>query len=398
MSLGTLSIIGRIGGNNDLGTSLTTISSTTKITDLATILPNNFNALNAGKIETSTTTLPLLTTAVNLVSVGALASGSLTTGFTAVPVALGGTGTTSPSLYSLMIGNGALGLTTASSTGTSGQFLTSGGAGAYPTWTTSSIDETLSYNFIGTSFLVKNLSASSTVANPLILNGLSLNTPSSLPSASSTLIMDSSGNLTFGAPQATSTIFTSSGTWVKPDGVTTVKVTVVGGGGGGGDCGSTSGDGGAGGGGAGGYAEAVVVVSGNVTVTVGAAGAASGNGGNSSFAGDVTVTSNGGTGGTDDAGDGGGATGGAGGTTTNGDLGITGQAGSRAAVGTAYWMPSIGGSNPLGQGGQPANSESAVGVAATGYGGGGSGGADTTTVARVGGVGTQGVVIVEWFK
>lgn len=194
-------------------------------------------------------------------------------------------------------------------------------------------------------------------------------------------------------------VFTSTGEWTQPAGITQVRVIVVGGGGGGGDVGTSSGLGLGGGGGAGGYAEAEVVVSGNVTVTVGAAGAASGNGGNSSFAGDTTITANGGTAGTDDAGAGGGQAGGAGGGTTNADLGITGQAGSSSVGSTAglgYWNPSIGGSNPLGQGGHPINSTSAVGVAATGHGGGGSGGGASGTTSRIGGVGTVGVVIVYW--
>ena len=40
-------------------------------------------------------------------------------------------------------------MTVASSTGTSGQFLTSNGAGAYPSWTTSSVDQALDYTWTG---------------------------------------------------------------------------------------------------------------------------------------------------------------------------------------------------------------------------------------------------------
>jgi len=375
-----------------LGTTVTDISTATKFSDFPAIENANNLALNNGKIEVSTTTLPLITTLTGLTSVGALSSGSLTTGFTAVPVALNGTGTTSPTLNQLILGNGASGLKVIGF-GTSGQFFTSAGADTVPSWTTSAVDQTDDYNWTGT-HLFTDLQASSTVT----LNGVALSFPSSLPSASSTMVIGSSGLIAYGAPQATSTIFTASGTWTRPAGVSQVHVRVVGGGGGGGDIGTGSGAGAAGGGGAGGYAEADVTVSGNVTVTVGSAGAASGNGGNSSFAGDVTVTANGGTGGTDNAGADATSAGGAGGSTTNADVGITGQSGTTGWASGAIRISGDGGSNPLGQGAVPVTIADANGNVGTGYGAGGSGASDSTTAARTGGVGTAGIVIVSWYQ
>src|ERR1035441_9804137 len=87
-------------------------------------------------------------------------------------------------------------------------------------------------------------------------------------------------------------VFTASGTWYLPDGVTVVDVTCVGGGGGGGGA-LYSGTLGAGaGGGGGGFAVRGedIPVTGNVTVTIGIAGTAGtgaptngGAGGTSSF-------------------------------------------------------------------------------------------------------------------
>lgn len=178
----------------------TSITTATNLADFPTIYNANSTAFDNGKIDISTTSLPRVTTI-----------GTITTGIwnsTPIDVLYGGTGTTSPSRYQVVLGNGSLGLTVASSTGTTGQFLTSNGAGAYPSWQTASVNQTTDYNFTGTYFGIKNLYASSTVANPLVLNGVSVNTPSTQGTASSTLMNDGSGNLKW-AP-ATGLFFANS--------------------------------------------------------------------------------------------------------------------------------------------------------------------------------------------
>ncbi len=172
-------------------------------------------------------------------------------------------------------------------------------------------------------------------------------------------------------------VFTSTGTFTVPAGVTKVKVTLIGGGGGGGGGNNCINAGGGGGGGA-----AIEIISGltpagTVTVTVGAGGtgggvdAPGGTGGTSSFGAFCSAT--GGVGG---AGATAGSTPGAGGIGSGGDLNI------RGSGGTAY----RGGGTLL------AGESAANTTVASPYGGGGVGG-DTITAGTTGAV---GVVIVEY--
>ena len=196
-------------------------------------------------------------------------------------------------------------------------------------------------------------------------------------------------------------VFTASGTWTQPTGVTQVDVEVVGGGGSGGGTSSGAGNLAGGGGGAGGYARALVSVSGNVTVTVGTGGAGASNstnaGNNSSFAGGTTITANGGSGGSANGTTNSLASGGGGGSTTNGTYAVTGQSGEDGLYSTNVAREAgAGGSNPLGFGAQTNRSTAAAGSSGTGYGAGGSGAIGADSTARAGGSGTDGVVIVRW--
>jgi hypothetical protein len=205
-------------------------------------------------------------------------------------------------------------------------------------------------------------------------------------------------------PQATTTVFTANGTWVKPSNVSKVEVEVVGGGAGGGGA-SATGECAAGGGGAGGYARAIVSVTGNVTVTIGAGGAGdtdgSGtgtNGGNSSFAGATTITANGGTGGSSCGSDNTGTAGGAGGSTTNGDFGVTGGTGGTGHFsGTATVLGGDGGESVFGHGGPGSVDGTSNGGAGVGYGAGGGGASDGAAGTPAGGAGTGGIVVVRWY-
>lgn len=177
-----------------LGSTITTILSTDRLSDSRAVINTNFSNLNTDKAETTATTLSSLSSI-----------GTITTGVwngTAIGVLYGGTGTTSPTLNQIMFGNAGSGFKVIGF-GSSGQFLTSSGNGTTPTWTTSALDTTLSYNWTGSYFGVKNLYASSTVANPLVLNTVSYNTPASNTGIASSSIwqIDTSGGFTFGSPQ-----------------------------------------------------------------------------------------------------------------------------------------------------------------------------------------------------
>jgi hypothetical protein len=191
-------------------------------------------------------------------------------------------------------------------------------------------------------------------------------------------------------------VFTSSGWFTVPNGVSVVRASVTGGGGSGGYHSTMP----SGGGGAGG--QAVGIVSGlvpgqSIAVTVGAGGAALGSpgtgnsGGTSSFGGYLAAT---------------GGAGGNGGTVTN--FSNAGGAGGAGSGGQVNFNGSQGGDAIVvacrgGDGGGPGNGRAASGpqngINAPGYGGGGGGGGTSTganPVGYAGGAGAGGIVIVEY--
>lgn len=155
-------------GGELLGTSLTTIQSSDTLKNSRTTINDNFTALNAGKIENASTSLPLLITLANLSTVGTITTGSWNA--TAIPVSKGGTGTTTPTSNQVMIGDGTSGLKVIGF-GTNGQFLTSAGDGITPSWTTSAINEAGAYNWTGLhSFSATTTHATSTFTEIKINN------------------------------------------------------------------------------------------------------------------------------------------------------------------------------------------------------------------------------------
>lgn len=186
-------------------------------------------------------------------------------------------------------------------------------------------------------------------------------------------------------------VFTSSGTYTVPSGVTKVKVTCVGGGG---TSGVASSGSPAGGGGSGAVCIKLISnLSSSETVTVGSGGGqygtdgshnTGGHGGDSSFG--SHMTAGGGRGGYNNGNSGsyGQGMGGNGGTATGGDVNLNGFKGINLE----------GASTPLGFGyaGRSDEMSGTTGVdAPQGYGSGGGGGIQTTN-----GLGADGIVIVEW--
>src|SRR3990167_1830103 len=78
--------------------AFTTITSTNTISGFPTI----YNLNLTKTIEVATSSVASITTLSNLVTVGALSSGSLASGFTTVTAALGGTGSTTLSQYQIL--------------------------------------------------------------------------------------------------------------------------------------------------------------------------------------------------------------------------------------------------------------------------------------------------------
>ena len=192
------------------------------------------------------------------------------------------------------------------------------------------------------------------------------------------------------------TVFASPGTFTTPSTTTKIKVTVVGGGGGGGGDGDGGGSRSGAGGGGGGAAIYVgpVTASTPYAVTVGSGGSGStGNGGSgntSSFA--SLASASGGAGGTGNVDFG---TGGSGGAGSIGTLQIGGSGGGSGASGGS----GLGGSSILGGGGKGIGQvpvSGAAGEAGRNYGGGGSGGLSNGPGTNSGGSGAGGVVVVEY--
>lgn len=173
-------------------------------------------------------------------------------------------------------------------------------------------------------------------------------------------------------------VFTSSGSWTVPSGITKAKVTVVGGGGGAGyDVG------GSGGGGGGTAIEYVTGLSGTISITVGAGGAAGTNA-------DIIGTS----GGTSSFGSYCSASGGGGGVS-----GVSYYPPGTAGVGSGGSINLTGGLGTYQLGGDPYSagglSSMSVGNGAL-YGGGGQSGWTIGINSALGTAGAAGIVIVEY--
>jgi hypothetical protein len=207
--------------------------------------------------------------------------------------------------------------------------------------------------------------------------------------------------------------YLTTGTSYTPTtGTTKIVLEMLGGGGGGGGVtGAASSGAAGGGGGAGGYLQKYVTGITNTTYTyaIGAAGTAGANtGGTGGTGGNTTITIGATT--YSAFGGGGGAgmtagtalsfsTGGTQGTATNGDVNASGDPGLQGVRLAATTVAAgNGGSSRYGGGGKGSVNTTGAGVAGTGYGAGGAGAIAASNVANVGGLGTQGIIIIYEYK
>ena len=226
-------------------------------------------------------------------------------------------------------------------------------------------------------------------------------TSGTLPDARfpATLPAVSGANLTglAGGGYASTQYFTSSGTWTKPSGIKTIRVTVLGGGGGGGKSGGVYNYGGNGGGGLAQKTIDVTSIS-AVTATIGAGGSStSSSSGNGGAGGSTTFgshcTASGGSGGTgyvNPTGASGATTAGVG---SNGNINLRGGYGEIGIRGQNYGCGGTGGASPMWGVDSPGGLGGAGGSIVTpGSGGGGAGGNGASTQ------GGAGLIVVEEFK
>tara|TARA_R110002072_G_scaffold57096_1_gene147139 strand:- start:1756 stop:3144 length:1389 start_codon:yes stop_codon:yes gene_type:complete len=232
----------------------------------------------------------------------------------------------------------------------------------------------------------------------VVLDGLSY--PTADGSADQVLSTNGSGVLSFvttGGGYESVQVFTSSGTWNRPTGITKVRVIVTGGGGGGGGCPNSYINGAGQGGGAGGTAIETIDVSStsSTPVTIGSGGGAEAGGSTSSF-GPFCSGPGGGAGVNADSmanpPGGGGATG------TGGDYNLRGGNGGGGSKGTVpnSRAGGFGGNSFLGGGGFGSCGND--GGAGNKGGGGGGASSNQPPTNRGGGAGGDGIVIVEEYK
>lgn len=306
-----------------------------------------YNVLIGNTANAITNVAPSATSGIPLVSNGNAANPS----FTTAVVAGGGTGNTTFTAYSVICaGTTATGaFQNVSGVGTSGQVLTSNGAGALPTWQAAG-----------------------------------------------------SGGFT----QIVIQTFTGNGTYTPTSGMKCCIVEAIGGGGGGGGAANTSAStvNGGGGGGGGSYSMSSLTaaqIGVSQTVTIGAAGTAGsagnnngGNGGNTSLG--ILVVANGGSlgGGAASNNTGLGGAGGTGGTGTlkiDGGEGIDGNRNANTPV--IYGIS--GGSSPRGYGSGGLYLPGLAGEVGKGYGAGGGGGSSFNAGgSRAGAAGTAGIIVI----
>lgn len=369
-----------------------------------------YDVLIGGASNAITSVAPSATSGVPLISKGSATNPA----FGTAVVAGGGTGTTGFTAYSVITAGatGTAPLQSVAGLGTSGQLLTSNGAGAFPTWQTSSFTTPVTVPNGGTG-------DTSIGAYEVVCGGTTSTNPLQTVSGLGTsgYVLTSNGAAALPTWQISPSaalslqvqVFPTSGTYMPTSGMQYCIIEVLGGGGAGGGVASTSGSQNAVGSGAGSgeYASGLFTaaeIGASQSVAIGAGGTgvsgSNGNAGGTTSVGTL-ITAFGGAGGLAFAAA-------STGYNISGSLGGTGgSGGSYRTPGAAglfgFWGLAVnqfmvsgpGANSQLGAGGISVVGVSAAGNAALGYGAGGSGAANLTSQsARAGGAGTSGIVIV----
>ena len=155
--------------NDTVGATITTINGSDTISSSRSVINSNFANLNASKIETSTTSLPLITTLSGLTTASSLNTiGTIISGVwhgSIIPALYGGTGQSSFTANSILLGNGSSALTN-TDTGTDGQQLTYSSS-SKPFWSNPGINQTLAYSWSGS----HSFSSTTNISAPLNISG-----------------------------------------------------------------------------------------------------------------------------------------------------------------------------------------------------------------------------------
>ena len=212
----------------NLGATITIIQGSDTLSSSRTVINTNFANLNADKFDVASTSHSNLTTASALETVGTIISGTWNGGTITVPY--GGTGSTTLSSNSVLLGNGIGNIKTVDGLGTSGQSLVSNGVGSAPTWQSVGVNQADNFTWTGTHLFTASsthsatttISANSTTNNALVLNGINYAFPASESASSTVLMTNGSGSLSWN--ETTWKLLTST-TTEQAMGIATTTIT-----------------------------------------------------------------------------------------------------------------------------------------------------------------------------
>lgn len=238
-------------GDAKFGSTITTIQGTDTLSSSRTVINTNFSNLNTGKAEiASNNNFSSLQNFQNASTTGVSAGygyfgttatssfsnvGALTL-ITPLLTASGGTGSSTLSINHVLLGSTTNAIGIVSGLGSSGQFLTSGGSGLPPSWTSATFDTTGSYNFTGSNFFASTTMATTTIGwlnvGPIVatstlkIGGLTYTWPSS-QSAGTFLKTNGSGTLSWGSAVTGLTSTTSTATLTAGTNPTNVTKSAI---------------------------------------------------------------------------------------------------------------------------------------------------------------------------